>query len=183
MSRDGSCPWKFRDFLCESTETAMRFFSPLSQKGLTLLELLIALVIMSILASAVLPLSEVTVRRSKEIELQNALRIIRTAIDEYKKSFDQAVQDSKIIKSVKDTGYPKRLEDLVTGSDFGGTYPYNKRFLRRIPKDPFDRDEQGWGLRSYVDDPDTLTWGGEDVYDVFSQGEGVALDGTYYRDW
>ena len=98
--------------------------------------LLIALVIMSILASVVLPFSEVTVRRSKEIELQNALRIIRTAIDEYKKSFDQAVQDNKIIKSVRETGYPKQLEDLVAGSDFGGTYPYKKRFLRRIPKDP-----------------------------------------------
>lgn len=161
----------------------MRASSLVAEKGLTLLELLIALVIMSVLASAVLPFSEVAVRRGKEIELQNALRMIRTAIDEYKKSFDKAVQDNKIIKSDKETGYPRQLEDLVVGSNFGGTYPYNKRFLRRIPKDPFDREEQGWGFRSYADDPDSGTWGGEDVYDVFSQSGGVALDGSYYEDW
>jgi len=161
----------------------MSLFPIRSQQGLTLLELLIALVIMSVLASVVLPFAEVAVRRSQELELQNALRIIRTAIDEYKKSFDKAVQENKIIKSAKETGYPKQLEDLVVGSDFGGTYPYKKRFLRRIPKDPFDREGQGWGLRSYADDLDTVTWGGEDVYDVYSQSDGVALDGSNYRDW
>lgn len=161
----------------------MSLFLVRSQKGLTLLELLIALAIMSILASVVLPFSEVAVRRNKELELQNALRIIRTAIDEYKTSFDKAVQENKIIKSAKETGYPKQLEDLVAGSDFGGTYPYKMRFLRRIPKDPFDRDNLGWGLRSYADDPDSVGWGGEDVYDIYSQSDGVALDGSNYRDW
>jgi general secretion pathway protein G len=152
-------------------------------KGLTLVELLITVTILAVLAAAVLPMAEVTVKRTKELELRRSLRMLRTAIDAYKEDFDRAVREKKIIPSLNETGYPEELEDLVQGSDWGGLYPYKRRYLRRIPQDPFDEYDAGWGLRSYADDPDTLSWGGQDVYDVFSQSEGIALDGTPYRNW
>jgi len=153
------------------------------QHGLTLIELIIAMAILAILASVVLPLSEVTVTRSKEIELQRSLRQIRTAIDAYKADYDQAIEKKKIFVTLGDTGYPKTLENLVEGNDWGGLYSYKKKYLRRIPRDPFDRNDDGWGLRSYTDDADTSVWGGEDVYDIYSQSDDTALNGTYYREW
>ncbi len=152
-------------------------------KGLTLVELLITITILAVLAAAVLPMAEVTVKRTKELELRRSLRMLRTAIDAYKEDFDRAVREKKIIPTLNETGYPKELEDLVEGSDWGGLYPYKRRYLRRIPMDPFDEYEAGWGLRSYADDPDSPSWGGEDIYDVYSQSEGTALDGTPYRSW
>lgn len=152
-------------------------------KGLTLIELVIAMAILAILASVVLPLSEVTVTRTKEIELQRSLRQIRNAIDAYKADYDLAIKNKKIFVKIGDSGYPKTLELLLEGDDWGGLYPYKKKYLRRLPQDPFDREDYGWGLRSYVDDADTSVWGGEDVYDVYSQSDEVALDGTYYREW
>jgi general secretion pathway protein G len=151
--------------------------------GLTLVELIITLTILSILAATVLPMAEVTVRRTKELELRRALRTLRTAIDDYKEDFDKAVKEKKVLSAVNETGYPKELEDLVEGSDWGGLYPYKRRYLRRIPQDPFDEYELGWGLRSYEDDPDSTSWGGRDVYDVYSQNERNGLDGTPYRSW
>ena len=153
------------------------------QRGLTLLELLIAMAILGVLASAVLPVAEVTVTRTKELELRRSLRSIRTAIDEYKADYDKAKAGNKIITSVNETGYPKSLDDLVDGKDWGDLYPYPRKYLRRIPKDPFDDTDQGWGLRSYVDEPDSTVWGGEDVYDVYSQSSAVGLDGTPYNTW
>lgn len=152
-------------------------------RGLTLLELLIAMAILAVLAAAVLPMAEVTVKRTKEIELHRSLRIIRTAIDDYKADFDKAVAEKKIIPELGETGYPEELEDLVKGDDWGGLYPYKRKYLRRIPKDPFDRNDEGWGLRSYTDDPDSTVWSGEDVFDVYSQSDGIALDGTSYNTW
>lgn len=128
-------------------------------------------------------MAQVTVQRTKELELQRSLRTLREAIDAYKDDFDKAVADNKIVSAINETGYPKNLEDLVEGSDWGGLYPYKRRYLRRIPTDPFDEYELGWGLRSYADDPDTTSWGGRDIYDVYSQSDGVALDGTPYRSW
>lgn len=154
-----------------------------NRRGLTLLEMIIALAILSVLAAAVLPLAEVTVKRNKEIELRRSLRLVRTAIDDYKADYDKAVQQKKILTSINETGYPKELEKLVEGSDWGGLYPYQKKYLRRIPRDPFDTYDQGWGMRSYADEPDTTVSGGEDVYDVFSQSDGIALDGTAYNTW
>lgn len=154
-----------------------------SQKGLTLLELLLAVVIMAILASAVLPMAEVAVRRSKELDLRRNLREIRTAIDEYKADFDRAVKEKKIIASIDDTGYPPGLDTLVEGSDWSGLYPYKRRYLRKIPRDPFDEYDEGWGLRSYQDEPDDYFQSGEDVYDVFSQSSRLGLDGTPYNTW
>lgn len=158
-------------------------FDLCSNKGLTLLELVLAMTILAVLASAVIPVAEVTVRRSKEIELRQALRAVRTAIDDYKADFDRAVKDKKITTSINETGYPEDLEILITGSDWGGLYPYKRKYLRRIPKDPFDQYDEGWGMRSYADDPDTTVWGGGDVYDIYSQSESFALDGSTYNTW
>lgn len=153
------------------------------RRGLTLLELIIAMAILSILAAAVLPMAELTVTRTKELELRRSLRTMRTAIDDYKADFDRAVQEKKIIPSLNDNGYPKELEDLLKGNDWGGLYTFKKKYLRRIPRDPFDDLDLGWGLRSYADEPDTTVWGGEDVYDVYSQSTEYAIDGTPYNTW
>lgn len=153
------------------------------QRGLTLLELLIALVILGILAAAALPMAEVAATRGKEMELRRSLREIRTAIDAWKSDFDKAVAEKKIISSVDDTGYPESLEVLVEGNDWGGLYPFKRKYLRRIPKDPFDVYDEGWGLRAYRDDPDSTFYGGEDVYDVYSQSTRRSLDGSEYNTW
>ena len=139
--------------------------------------------ILAVLATVVIPMAEVSAKRGKELELRRALREIRTAIDNYKEDFDRAVAEKKIITSINETGYPENLEVLVEGSDWGGLYPYKRKYLRRIPKDPFDEYEEGWGLRSYEDDPDSTVYGGGDVYDVYSQSQGIALDGTPYNSW
>lgn len=154
-----------------------------SQRGLTLIELVIAMAIMAVLASVVLPMAEVTVQRTKEIELKRSLREIRTAIDNYKNDFDEAVKKKKITTSIDDTGYPESLEELLEGKDWGGLYGYKKKYLRRLPRDPFDEYELGWGFRSYSDDYDSTVWGGEDIYDVFSQSDKYAIDGTPYNSW
>lgn len=153
------------------------------QNGLTLLELIIALVILGILAAAALPMAEIAATRSKEIELRRALRDMRTAIDDWKADHDRAVAEKKIIASINETGYPESLEKLVEGSDWGGLYPYKRKYLRRIPTDPFDEDGLGWGLRAYKDDPDSTVYGGGDVYDVYSQSTRIALDGSEYKTW
>ena len=153
------------------------------QRGLTLLEMILAMAILAVLATVVIPMAEVSAKRGKELELRRALREIRTAIDNYKEDFDRAVAEKKIITSINETGYPENLEVLVEGSDWGGLYPYKRKYLRRIPKDPFDEYEEGWGLRSYEDDPDSTVYGGGDVYDVYSQSQGIALDGTPYNSW
>ena len=154
-----------------------------NRRGLTLIELVIAMAILAILATTVLPLSEVTVTRTRELELKRALRDIRSALDAYKVDYDKAVAEKKINATVGDSGYPKELDLLLEGNDWGGLYSYRKKYLRRLPRDPFDSYGDGWGMRSYVDEADSSVWGGEDVYDVYSQSDRIALDGTYYRDW
>jgi general secretion pathway protein G len=145
--------------------------------------MILAMAILAVLATVVIPMAEVSAKRGKELELRRALREIRTAIDNYKEDFDRAVAEKKIITSINETGYPENLEVLVEGSDWGGLYPYKRKYLRRIPKDPFDEYDEGWGLRSYEDDPDSTVYGGGDVYDVYSQSQGMALDGTPYNSW
>lgn len=156
-----------------------------SCRGLTLVELIITLAILSVLAAAVLPVAEVTVRRTKEIELRRALREIRVAIDAYKADYDKSVQTNAVPGGVTlgESGYPPDLETLVTGKDWGGANATKKKYLRRIPRDPFDEYNDGWGLRSYADDADSTVWGGEDVYDVYSQSYAVGLDKTPYNTW
>lgn len=151
--------------------------------GLTLIEVIIAISILAILASAVIPLATTTVKRTREIELRRSLREMRTAIDQYKSDYDRAVKEKKIIPTLADSGYPKDLEKLVTGESWGDLYTYKRKYLRRIPRDPFDVNDEGWGMRSMADEPDSLSWGGEDVFDVFSQSTETGLDGTPYNTW
>jgi general secretion pathway protein G len=153
------------------------------QRGLTLFELLICITILAILASAALPMAELAVTRTKEMELRRSLREVRSAIDAWKDDYDKAVLEKKIITSINETGYPESLEKLMEGNDWGGLYPYKRRYLRRLPVDPFDENDEGWGLRSYRDDPDSTVYGGEDLYDIYSQSTRTALDGTLYNTW
>lgn len=161
----------------------MRILRPGNTSGLTLIELVIAIALLGILAATVIPLAEVTATRTKELELRRSLRQVRTAIDEYHTDYQEAVKAKKIFATVDASGYPEELEALLVGNDWGGLFSYKKKYLRRIPKDPFDTYGDGWGLRSYADEPDTTVWGGNDVYDVYTQSDAMALDGTYYRDW
>lgn len=157
--------------------------------GISLVELIVTLSILAILASVILPSAQMISKRNKEIELRRNLRIIRMAIDDFKKTYDRGVDDKKIIPVMNKSGYPETLDQLVEGHDFGGFLPEKKKFLRRVPLDPFsdkqsaESPDWGWGLRSYTDKPDSSSWGREDVYDVYSLSEGTAIDGTKYKDW
>ncbi len=161
----------------------MRILCRLNSSGLTLIELVIAMAILAILASAVLPMAEVTVIRTKELELRRALRVVRTAIDNYKADYDRAVAEKKIFATVDESGYPESLELLLEGNDWGGMYSYKKRYLRRMPRDPFDKYDDGWGECSYEDEPPCSSQGGRDLYDISTQSNDIALDGTYYNEW
>jgi general secretion pathway protein G len=156
-------------------------------RGISLIELIVTLVILSILATVILPSAQMTMKRAREIELRRDLRLLRTAIDNYKKNYDQAVINHNILASLDKSGYPETLQVLIEGYDFGGLVNYKKKFLRKIPADPFNPPKPGeepkWGLRSYTDEPDSPNWGGDDVYDVYSQSEDTAIDGTKYKDW
>ena len=159
----------------------------INSSGLTLIELVITVTILSVLAMLVVPTVQMTAKRTKEIELRRNLRIIRTAIDDFKKNYDTAVDQKKILASTDKTGYPETLQQLVDGYDFGGLYSYKKKFLRSIPEDPFNPPKPGaepkWTLRSYADDPDSKEWGGQDVFDVHSLSAETAIDGTKYNEW
>jgi len=158
-----------------------------NNRGISLIELIVTMIILSILALLILPTAQMTMKRNREIELRRDLRTIRTAIDDYKKSYDQAIAEKKLTPSLNNSGYPETLQVLVDGYDFGGLVNYKKKFLRRIPVDPFNPPKPGeepkWGLRSFEDQPDSSNWGGEDVYDVYSLSSDIAIDGTKYKDW
>ncbi|MFA9454467.1 MAG: type II secretion system protein [Candidatus Aminicenantaceae bacterium] len=153
------------------------------KKGFTLVEMLTAMAIVAVLAMVAIPLAKVTVKRGREIELRRNLRIIRQAIDEYKK-----MADEKKFEFDEDTeGYPPDLETLlegveVTESKDGSEVTRTVKFLRRLPRDPMTTFYE-WGLRSYQDDFDSTSWGGENVYDVYTRSQGIALDGTFYSEW
>lgn len=151
------------------------------QNGYTFIEIAIVTAIVGILASAALPLARVTMQRNREIELRRSLREIRTAIDKYKDAVDQ----NQIAESALDgstDGYPPTLETLVEGvPPANDTTGRKLRFLRRIPYDPMTRSTE-WGMRSTRDAPDAKSWGGQNVFDVYTKFEGKALDGTSYRD-
>lgn len=150
--------------------------------GYTFVELLVVTTILLILASAVMPLAQVTTQRQREAELRRALREMRTAIDRYKDAVDSGLIGSIDIEAGSE-GYPPDLETLVEGVTAANDATGRRlRFLRRIPVDPMTGSTE-WGLRSYQDDPDATTWGGQNVYDVYTRHPGTALDGTRYRDW
>jgi general secretion pathway protein G len=151
-----------------------------AQSGMTLLELIIACAILLILSSAALPVARFTVVRQREKELRLDLREMRNAIDRYKDLADR----NMIRTELGSEGYPSDLQTLVKGVAIGGTGAAGKniRFLRRIPVDPMTGNTE-WGLRSVQDDPDSTSWGGKNIFDVYSKSTGTALDGTKYSDW
>jgi general secretion pathway protein G len=149
-------------------------------QGMSLLELIIACSILLILSSMALPAVRIVVVRRREQELREALRQMRNAIDRYKDTADKNL----IRVESGSEGYPPDLETLVKGVSVGGTGATgrNLRFLRRIPADPVTGRKE-WGLRSIQDDSDSTSWGGKNVFDVYSKSAGTALDGTKYSDW
>jgi general secretion pathway protein G len=151
------------------------------ESGLTLLELIIASSILLILASAALPVFKFTVVRGRETELRRDLREMRDAINHYKDAADL----NQVRVQVGSEGYPPDLETLVKGVEYGGSggsVAGKKRFLRRIPVDPITGRAE-WNLLSIQDDPDSTSWGGNNVFDVHSTSTATALDGTKYAEW
>lgn len=153
-----------------------------SARGYTFVELLVVASIIMILASAILPLAKVTAIRQREADLHRALREMRTAIDKYKDAADVGQISPLEIKAGSEN-YPPDLQTLVDGVAAANDATGRKlKYLRKIPTDPMTHS-QDWGLRSYQDRPDATKWGGENVFDVFTNFNGTALDGTKYRDW
>ncbi len=148
------------------------------ESGLTLLELIIASSILLILASAALPVARYTIVRQKEAELRYDLRTMRDAIDRYKDLADQHL----IRTELGSENYPPDLETLVKGVQLGAGSDRKIRFLRQVFKDPMT-GQTDWGLRAVQDDPDSTSWGGKNVFDVYTKSQGTALDGTKYSDW
>ncbi len=166
-----------------------------NQKGFTLIEMIVTFTILAILAAVAIPLAKTAIKREKEIELRRSLRMIRDALDAYKKLADE----NRIEFEDKSEGYPPDLETLVKGVEVSGGAQVGQeqrgrsrqdqtedkkiiKFLRRIPKDPMT-NSYDWGLRSYQDDPDSDNWGGENVYDIYTKSLGIGLDGTKYKEW
>src|SRR6202048_2319737 len=146
-----------------------------ARRGFTLIELIVATAILVILTGLALPMARVPIKRERERELRSALWELRDAIDRYKDAADRNAFQIK----VGTEGYPPDLDTLVKGVDVGGK---KVRFLRRIPQDPMTGSTE-WGLRSMQDDPDSDSWGGQNVFDVFTKSQDKALDGTEYKTW
>jgi general secretion pathway protein G len=143
--------------------------------GFTLIELIVATTILIVLTGLAIPMARVTIKRERERELRHDLWAMRDAIDRYK---DAAERQAFQIK-VGTEGYPPDLDTLVNGVDVGGK---KLKFLRRIPIDPMTGNTD-WGLRSMQDDPNSDSWNGDNVFDVYTKSQGTALDGTKYKDW
>jgi general secretion pathway protein G len=153
-----------------------------TERGFTFIELLVVTTLLLILASAIMPLARTTIQRQREAELRRYLREMRTAIDKYKDAADAGLIGAVDLKAGAE-GYPPDLETLVEGVSVVNDQTGRKlKFLRKIPIDPMTHSTE-WGLRSYQDKPDATSWGGQNVYDVYTKSTGVALDGTNYRDW
>jgi general secretion pathway protein G len=146
-----------------------------SASGFTLIELIVAITILLVLAGAAVPLARLQIQRQREHDLRADLWEMRDAIDRYKDAADRGAFQTK----VGSDGYPPDLETLVNGVDVAGK---KLRFLRRIPVDPMTGNKE-WGLRSTQDDPNTDSWGGQNVFDVFTKSQGTGLDGTKYSEW
>jgi general secretion pathway protein G len=146
-----------------------------SERGLTLVELMVTVAILAILASAAVPIARFKVKRENERVLRRSLWEMRDAIDHYKDAADKGAFQTKLDSQ----NYPPDLETLVKGVDVQGK---KVRFLRRIPVDPMTGKAE-WGLHSMQDDPTSDSYGGQSVFDVYSKSQGTALDGTKYSEW
>ena len=153
----------------------MRAVKQKRQSGMTLVELIVAIAIMAILATGVLPISRTVVKRQREKELRAALWQMRDAIDRYKDAADRGAFQIKLGSE----GYPPDMDTLVKGVDVAGK---KIRFLRHIPMDPMTHSTE-WGMRSMQDDPTSESWGGQGVFDVYTKSTDTGLDGTKYSDW
>jgi len=145
------------------------------ERGFTLVELIVATAIIIILSGLAVPLARISVQREQERELRYDLWTIRDAIDRYKDAADRGGFQTK----VGSEGYPPDLDTLVTGVDVGGK---KLKFLRKIPVDPMTKKDE-WGMRSMQDDKDSDSWGGQNVFDVYTKSDRTALDGSKYKDW
>ena len=153
-----------------------------SDSGFSFIELLMVTAILAILASAVMPLSQVTIKRQQEAELRSALRDIRTAIDNFKDAADQGLIANDSLNP-NNEGYPENLEILVEGVPVADNSSGQLlKFLRRIPIDPITKSKD-WSLRSYQDQINTSAWGGENVFDIRTTSTATSLNGTSYKDW
>ena len=151
-------------------------FSARRSSGVTLLELIIVITVILVLMGAAVPVVRVSVRRARETELRRDLWEMRTAIDRYKDAADKNTFQQKLDSQ----GYPPDLDTLVNGVEITGGKKL--RFLRRIPVDPMTGSKD-WGLRSMQDDPTSDSWGGQNVFDVYTKSNATGLNGTKYSDW
>jgi len=152
------------------------------EAGVTYLELIAVCTILLVLAAAILPVGRTAVQRQRELELRRALREIRTAIERYKIAVEQGQIGGTDVK-VESEGYPPDLETLVKGVRRVGALDRKLKFLRRVPVDPMTGTAE-WGMRCYQDDPDSTSWCGDNVWDVYSKSTTKALDGkTTYNTW
>jgi general secretion pathway protein G len=153
-----------------------RRFRPGRLSGVTLLEMIVVVTILLILMGAAMPVLKVSVRRQREVELRRDLWEMRAAIDRYKDAADKNAFQQKLGSE----GYPPDMDTLVNGVEIAGGKKL--RFLRRIPVDPMTGNTD-WGLRSMQDDPQSDSWGGQNVFDVYTKSTGIGLNGTKYKDW
>lgn len=149
------------------------------KRAFTYLELIIALVILSLLAGAAMPATQKIVKRGKELELKRALMEVRTSIDRFKRMADAGEIQ---VDNIDQLGYPADFDQMLEGATLTKQQGKIMKFLRRIPVDPMT-GEAKWGMRSVQDDVDSPSWGQENLFDIYSLSDGVALDGTEYRTW
>lgn len=169
-------PWKL-ELLYISKKEALTL-PDRKTAGFTLVELIVTVTIISILVGLALPLARNSIRREREVELRTALHEMREAIDKYKLAADLG----QVQVTLGTEGYPEKLQVLVDGVPLVGQVDKKLKLLRKIPVDPMTNTTD-WGLRSYQDDANATSWGGQDVFDVYTKSTGVALDGTKYSDW
>lgn len=153
-------------------------FDPRRKRGYTMVEMVVVCALLVIVAAVALPTAKYSIKRGKEMELRQALRQMRNAIDEFKRYSDAGL----IPVELGTDGYPSELEILIEGVEVVGQIDKSVRFLRRLPVDPMTGEAE-WGLRSFQDDFDSDSWGGENVFDVYSLSEGVGLEGVPYQEW